>query len=307
MAKFKCILHGSFNKHFEEIKKVHENFSKNGIDVLAPQAGEFVSFKDGFGLFEDELKLDPRLVELRYLNNLNKLGEYGFSFFINPEGYIGKSASYELGIAQLTNTRCFFTDKIKDHPAYVHQNSVWDSDKLIEYIKVKNELPKPKVKPSEKLIHKLWQDLFIPSSIVAAGAIIEYQPSKSYSPKEILLVKTHKWGNRFSIVGGKVRRNERLTETLLREVKEETQMNGEVGNHITTFDQIKNSGYYRPGISYLFVDNIVKVKTKKVKLNSEAQEYLWVTPMDALAFLDIEPNARKTLEIYSNQLNIHKS
>jgi hypothetical protein len=48
------------------------------------------------------------LVELLYLHNLKRLGRNGFSYFVNPDGYIGASASYELGIAQLTNVRCFF-------------------------------------------------------------------------------------------------------------------------------------------------------------------------------------------------------
>ena len=36
----------------------------------------------------------------------------------------------------------------------------------------------------------------VPGSVVAAGAIIEHEVTK-----EVLLVKTHKWGNRYSIVG----------------------------------------------------------------------------------------------------------
>ena len=80
----------------------------------------------------------------------------------------------------------------------------------------------------------------VPGSVVATGAIIEYQPRTSRLEK-ILLVKTHKWGNRYSVVDGKARCNERLEEALLREVKEETSLSGEVAYHICTFDQLKNS------------------------------------------------------------------
>ena len=140
----------------------------------------------------------------------------------------------------------------------------------------------------------------VPGSIVASGAIIEHQPKTSRPEKEILLVKTHKWGNRYSIVGGKVRRNERLEQALLREVMEETQLAGEIGKHICTFDQIKDSGYYQKGIQHIFVDNVVRVKSKRVILNEEAQGYLWALPSEALSHLDIEPNAKKTLLAYSN-------
>jgi ADP-ribose pyrophosphatase YjhB (NUDIX family) len=297
--RFRCILHGSFSKHFGTIQYVHNLFTNAGIDVLAPKAGELVAFEQGFGLFEDEIGQDPRAVELLYLHNLKKLGENSFSYFINPGGYIGKSASYELGIAQLTNTRTFFTHKLHDHPAYVHKNSIWKPDKLLDYILTHDALPSPLVHRNERKIHQLWQDLMVPGSVVATGAIIEHQPRHSKSEKEILLVKTHKWGDRYSIVGGKVRRNERLKEALLREVKEETRLTGEVGAHLCTFDQLKDSGYYQAGVQHIFVDDVVQVKSKKVVLNEEAQDYIWATPSEALAHLDIEPNARTTVEIYA--------
>jgi 8-oxo-dGTP pyrophosphatase MutT (NUDIX family) len=299
---FCCIIHGSFSKHFAEIKKTAAIFSAAGIEVLAPKQGELVASHEGFALYDDEIGQDPRLIELLYLHNLKKLGENGFSYFVNPEGYIGKSASYELGIAQLTNTRCFFSHKLADHPAYVHKRSIWSAQSLADFIYTNQSLPLPYISRSEKHIHKLWEDLMVPGSVVAAGAIIEHQPRTTREEKEILLVKTHKWGGRYSIVGGKVRRNERLQRALLREVKEETMLSGDVGAHICTFDQIKDSGYYRGGIQHIFVDNVVTVKSKKVRLNDEAQDYVWALPSEALRHLDIEPNARTTVELYYKQL-----
>lgn len=297
--QFQCIVHGSFSKHLNEIIDAVETFRNAGIRVLAPKSGEIIDSLGGFVFLEGEKDLDPRFIELMYLHNLKYLGENGFSYFVNPAGYIGKSASYELGIAQLTNIRCFFSDKLNDHPAYIHGNSIWSPASLVDYIKSYNILPKPFVKPNEKKIQKLWNELMVPGSVVTTGAIIEYQPRKTQQEKEILLVMTHKWGGRYSIVGGKVRRNEMLQEALLREVKEETKLVGEPGTHLCTFDEIKDSGYYQSGIQHIFVDNVVKVKNKKVVLNEEAQDYIWALPSEALKHLDIEPNARKTIEIYS--------
>ncbi|CAN5748876.1 hypothetical protein BH11PAT2_BH11PAT2_01440 [soil metagenome] len=293
--KIRCILHGSFRKHFDLIQEVHDTFMAGGIEVIAPKKSELISIENGFALLEGEENQDPRLIELLYLHNLKKLGPNGFSYFVNPEGYIGKSASYELGIAQISNTRCFFYHELDDHPAYVHKNSVWSPNSLAEYLYQYNELPTPQVKRNEKALHALWQELMVPGSVVAAGAIIEHERTK-----EILLVKTHKWGDRYSIVGGKVRRNERLDQTLLREVKEETGLNGSVGRHLATFDQIKNSGYYQKGMQHIFVDNVVSVDSKNVQLNEEAQEHIWIPAKDALEYLDIEPNARHTVELYAD-------
>ena len=303
-GQFRCVIHGSFSKHFAEIKKASELFRAAGVEVLAPKQGELVGSKDGFAVFEGEQDQDPRLIELIYLHNLKRLGENGFSYFVNPEGYIGKSASYELGIAQLTNTRCFFAHKLADHPAYIHNRSIWSPELLAEYISNNKSLPPPGFKKNEAKIHKLWEDLMVPGSVVAAGAIIEHQPKTKRGEKEILLVKTHKWGNRYSIIGGKVRRGERLQQALLREVKEETELTGIVGAHICTFDQIKDSGYYQGGVQHIFVDNVVSVKNKKVRLNEEAQDYVWALPSEALQHLDIEPNARTTVELYHRQLQL---
>lgn len=295
----RCVLHGSFGKHFGVIENAQRIFSGAGIGVLAPKIAEFTSERDGFLLFEDEQGKDPRMVELVYLQHLKKLGSEGFSYFVNPGGYMGKSASYELGIAQATNVPCFFMEKPKDHPAYLHANSIWKPEHLAEYIAEHGELPGQKTRRNERKMHELFQELLVPGSVVATGGIIEYDSGLRNREREILLVKTHKWGGRYSIVGGKVKRNERLSDALLREVREETKLKGSVGAHLCTFDQIKNSGYYQRGVSYIFVDNIVPVSGKKVSLNDEAEEHVWMPARIALRDLDIEPNARHTVELYS--------
>lgn len=290
--QFQCVLHGSFRRYFDEIKRTHKLFSDAGIEVLAPSFSEIRYFENGFAVLESDGAKDQRMIELVYLHHLKRLGENGFSYFVSPGGYIGKSASYELGIAQVSNVPCFFMDKLDDHPAYLHKNSIWKAEHLVEYIKEHNRLPEPKVQRNEKLIHKMWEDLMVPGSVVAVGGIIEHE-------KEVLLVKTHKWGGRYSVVGGKVRRNERLKDALIREVKEETGLNASVGRHICTFDQLKNSGYYMRGVQHIFVDKVVQVASKLVRLNDEAQEYIWLPVSIALKELEIEPNARYTLELYS--------
>lgn len=137
----------------------------------------------------------------------------------------------------------------------------------------------------------------VPGSVVATGGIIEYDAGRG--EKEILLVQTHKWGGRYSIVGGKVRRHERLEDALLREVREETGLRGGIGEHLCTFDQIKNSGYYTSGVQHIFVDHVVRVTSKRVRLNDEAEEYVWMPARVALRDLPIEPNARHTVQLYA--------
>ncbi|MEK7649994.1 MAG: NUDIX domain-containing protein [Patescibacteria group bacterium] len=164
-------------------------------------------------------------------------------------------------------------------------------------------MPEPCIKRNERLIHALWEDLMVPGSVVAVGGIIEYTNTRKRE-KEILLVKTHKWGGRFSVVGGKVRRNERIEDALRREIREETGLKSSVGEHICTFDQIRNSGYYQSGTQHVFVDKVVRVSSKRVQLNEEAQGYIWIPVKNALKELPIEPNAKHTLELYAQMRNV---
>lgn len=298
----RVVIHGSFGQHFDVIKQVQAFFTSAGFEVLAPKVSDIVAIKDDFLLLEDEETIDPRLVELQYLHNLQKLGPNGFSYFVNPGGYIGRSVAYELGIAQLTNTRCLFWDAPRDLPAYVPANTIWRPQQLVEYWQKYGRLPQARRRPNEQLIHQLQQQLMVPGSVVATGGIIEYRPDKSNRLPEVLLVKTHKWGNRYSMVGGRVRRNERLEQALVREIREETGLAARAGQHLCTFDQIKGSGYYKTGVHHMFVDYVVQVSSRQVRLNDEAQDYLWVPAEAALAELDIEPNARHTLQLYAGQV-----
>ncbi len=274
-----------------------------GIEVLAPDDSEIAAVNNGFVILGSDESNDPRMIELIYLHNLKKLGENGFSYFVDPEGYIGASASYELGIAQVSNVRCFFMEPLKGHPIYVHKNAIWHPQLLAEYIVEYGKLPESQINQDEEVIHALWEELIVPGSVVTVGGIIEYAGPNAKKEKETLLVKTHKWDGRYSVVGGKVRRNERLAGALLREVKEETGLDASVGPHICTFDQIKHSGYYLKEVSHVFVDNVVRVSSKKVVLNEEAEDYIWIPPSLALRELPIEPNARHTLELYDKMNN----
>ena len=303
-TKFKCVLHGSFVKHFQEIKRIHELFSRAGIEVIAPEFSEIIGSKAGFAILKSDTIDDPRMIELLYLRNLKRLGSDGFSYFVNPEGYMGRSVSYELGIAQISNARCFFMEKLQDHPAYVHKNSIWGPESLAEFIKSNGCLPSPQVKRNELVIHRLWEGLMVPGSIVAVGGIIEYASSRSRE-KRVLLVKTHKWGGRDSMVVGRVRRSERLDAALLREIKDENGLTAKVDRHICTFDQIKNSGYYNSAVNHIFVDKVAEVVSKRAVLNEEAEEYIWLPPRIALRDLNIEPNARHTLELYAKMIPGH--
>jgi nucleoside triphosphatase len=286
----------------KEIGEASELLTAAGVEVLAPTSSEIVSEQDGFVLMEGEDGLDPRLVELRYLKHLRRLGPQGSSLFVVPGGRIGLTASYELGLAQALGVRTIFTEAPDDHPVYLPGGSIYSVADLAKYIEVHQELPaaypvrdiKGTPEEADEAYH-LWEHLSPVHSIVAVGALIEYRPKDG--PVEVLLVKTHKWGGRYSIIGGKVNRHELLQQALLREIMEETGLTVEVKRHLDTSDQIKDSGFYIP-VQQIFVDFVAEATTRDVKLNGEAQGHLWIPAAEALATLEIEPNAKHLLEIY---------
>ena len=299
--KVKCVLHGSFRKHFDLVKEVHTLFTNAGIEVIAPDISEIVDKTDGFVHLQQDQSRDCRMTELLYLKKAAGLGPTGFSYYINPKGTLGTSSSYELAVDQLTNTRYFFMKPLRDHPAYIPHNSIWKPERFIEYIQKQGHYPPPKIPRNEREIHHLAQELILPGSTIAVGAIIVDHSSKKYcsgQERDILMVRTHKWGGRFSIVGGKVQRKERLADALRREVKEETNLEAAIKESICTFDELRGSGYFIPDAHRVFTDNVVAVGRRRVTLNEEAEDYVWMPPRAVLRDLNLEPNARITVEQY---------
>ena len=66
-----------------------------GVKVLSPVSTVVSSEQEGFVFFENE-PLDPTFVESRHLDAIAKSD---FVFVVNPDGYIGPSATMEIGYA----------------------------------------------------------------------------------------------------------------------------------------------------------------------------------------------------------------
>ncbi len=292
---YSCVIHGSYRRHFAEIQAARRAFEKSGLCVLAPDPLPVVGMRDGFALLSGQETADPRAIELEFLHRMKQLGRNGFSYFVCPDGYLGKSAAYELGLAHALNVPCFFSHAPQDLPAYFPTGSVWRADRLAAQVAARG-IPRTPPKRRDRRLEALWEGLVVPSSVVAAGAIIESAGPRGR--RDILLVRTHKWRDRWSIVGGKLRRNELLKEALLREVREETGLRGAVGPHLCTFDQLRGSGYHDPAVHHLFVDFVVRTGRRTIRLNDEAEDSVWLPADIALRDLPLEPNARRTVQTY---------
>ena len=114
----------------------------------------------------------------------------------------------------------------------------------------------------------------------------------------ILLVKSHKWRDKYVMVGGHIEEGEKAVEALRREIKEETGLDVYEAEFICVQEFIYGEEFYKPK-HFIFLDFLAKVKgvKPKVKVNREAQAYVWVKPEEALN-MNIEPYTAKTIRAY---------
>ncbi|MEO5715009.1 MAG: HAD hydrolase-like protein [Luteolibacter sp.] len=107
---------------------------------------------------------------------------------------------------------------------------------------------------------------------------------------KILMIRTHKWGHRWGIPGGKIERGESSVAALRREIREETSIELDDIRFALVQDSIDSPEFMRPE-HFLLLNYIARAKTTAVQLNDEAEDFLWLPPADALS-LDLNHPTR---------------
>lgn len=103
----------------------------------------------------------------------------------------------------------------------------------------------------------------------------------------LLLVRSHKWRDRYVVPGGHVELGERLVDALLREAKEETGLDVYDPEFLCFQEFIYDEDFWKRR-HFIFFDFACRTDSTVVQLNGEAEEFLWVLPEDALN-LPLEP------------------
>src|SRR5881296_4618299 len=114
---------------------------------------------------------------------------------------------------------------------------------------------------------------------------------------KILLAKSHKWFDKYTLPGGHIEVGETMEEAVKREVKEEVGLDVEVVEFLLMQEAIFAEEFWKKK-HFIFFDFLCKSRDQQVKLDGrELQEYVWEYPGAAFG-LELDSFTRKTLEKY---------
>ena len=111
--------------------------------------------------------------------------------------------------------------------------------------------------------------------IATVGALLHDEQGR------VLLVRTHKWGNRWGIPGGKIREGEASLDALRREIREETALEITDIRFAMAQDCIHSPEFHQPS-HFILLNYLARARPGAVRLNHEAEEFRWLHPADAL-------------------------
>lgn len=106
---------------------------------------------------------------------------------------------------------------------------------------------------------------------------------------QVLMIRTHKWSNKWGIPGGKTKWGETSEAALRRELKEETNLDITDIRFVLVQDCIHSKEFYRDAHFVLLNYTCRCHGQPEVKLNDEAREAHWVTVAEALTMPINEP------------------
>ena len=113
----------------------------------------------------------------------------------------------------------------------------------------------------------------------------------------ILLTKSHKWFDKYTLPGGHIEVGETMKEAVIREVKEEVGLDVEVAEMLLMQEAIFAEEFWKRK-HFIFFDFLCKSRDQQVKLDGrELQEYVWEYPGAAFR-LELDSFTRNTLEKY---------
>jgi len=121
--------------------------------------------------------------------------------------------------------------------------------------------------------------------------------------KEILLIKSHKWGDNYLIPGGHIEPTETVETAAVREGEEETGLKLKPLYCVNIGELIDDPTFNRKA-HLVFFHFVCEALTEEVKLNKrELNEFIWIDPQKALD-LDMTKGVKQTIRNYIGNIKI---
>jgi nucleoside triphosphatase len=98
---------------------------------------------------------------------------------------------------------------------------------------------------------------------------------------KLFLMSSHKWRGKWVMPGGHIELGERMEDALRREVKEETNLDIHDPEFVCFQEFLYDPRFWKTR-HFIFFDYACRTEGTDVRLNDEAEEYVWVTPEEAL-------------------------
>ncbi len=97
----------------------------------------------------------------------------------------------------------------------------------------------------------------------------------------VLLIRTHKWRDRWGVPGGKIEYGETMASAVRREVLEETGLDLDDVRWAPVQEAVESHEFHRPA-HFVLLNFVARSASEQVHLNEEAQAFAWVKPEEAL-------------------------
>jgi nucleoside triphosphatase len=113
---------------------------------------------------------------------------------------------------------------------------------------------------------------------------------------KLFLMSSHKWRGKWVVPGGHIELGERMEDALRREVKEETNLDIRDIEFVCFQEFIHDRRFWQRR-HFIFFDFTCRTDSTDVRLNDEAQEYVWAT-LDEARRLPVEHYTAVAIEQY---------
>ena len=188
LAQCQVVLSGSYRKDFANLKATYEELRDLGCDVLSPSNVSAVREVNGFVFMKGEESQSPDAIEMRHLDAIQRAN---FVWLHTPDGYIGPTASLEVGFARAIGVPVFAKEPVKDPVIHSFVEVISSPGAAVEAIRSHaSPIPKPALAAFQHYYRRV---------AVQRGY-------ESESPKDCLLLMVEEVGE----LAREIRRRERL-------------------------------------------------------------------------------------------------